>query len=167
MASSNPVPVNILGNSASKTSKKSSKSSCPYKFINRIDGFGQYARFAFSAESLEKANLVLSDLHNNKIFDNLLSHAYTRTKDGRTYYVIHAVAHLTSRDYGFEFLRNKLPKASLHVTTYPDASYSKNFKRNQPQQNNEHVEVLQEGYSTPYNYNSLPDGIATQEPLSF
>lgn len=163
MATSNPVPVNVLGNCASKTSKKS-KSSSQFKFINRIDGFGQYARFAFSCKTLEEGNNTLASLHADKIFDNFLSHAYSRNKDGQTYYVVHVVAHLSSRDYNFDFLRKKLPKASLHVTIYPDASYPRsNFK--QKTTPSTHIDVVQQGYVPPCSNNSFFDQIATQEPL--
>lgn len=170
MASSGPVPVNVLGSSASKTSKKS-KPSSQFKFINRVDGFGQYARFAFSCKTLEEGNSVLSSMHTDKIFDNFISHAYSRNKDGQMFYVIHVVAHLCSRDFDFNFLRKRIPKASLHVTVYPDASYPPRAFKKPKISNMAETTLVAEG-TAPNLYNnvsnaSIFDQIATQEPLSF
>lgn len=120
----NPVPVSILGDNNQKAPKRAKTStSSSYRFLQRIDGFGQYARIIFYAESLDEANSIIAKLHGDKIFDNFLSHAYHKRKDGRERICVHGIFHLVSRDYDIKFLRSKLPKASISVSFYPEASY--------------------------------------------
>lgn len=134
MSSAVPVTVSNLGETKKGVGKKTRNNSSQYKFINRIDGLGQYMRFAFYAQTLEEANNLLCGLHSDKIIDNCYSHAYSRTRGGKPAYAVHGFAHLTSRDFDFKFLRTRLPHASLRVSFYPEATYPKK----------ESVEVLQE-----------------------
>ncbi|MBR2909035.1 MAG: hypothetical protein IKC11_01650 [Clostridia bacterium] len=153
MASSGPVPVTIFSDSgAKKTTSKKTRTVCAHKFITRVDGPGQYLRFAFNSKTLEEANSVLAELHNSKIIDSIFSHAYTRNKNGELSYSIHGIAHITSRDYDFNFMRRKLPKASIRVSYYPEGTYPPSvFKKKTTQT------VIQEG-CVPNNtcvYNSI------------
>lgn len=152
MASTGPVPVTILSNdNFKKTTSKKTRSGA-FKFINKIDGPGQYMRFAFFAKSLEEGNAVLSELNSAKIIDSVLTHAYTRTRKEETGFSIHGIAHLTSREYDFNFMRRKLPRASLRVSFYPEGTYpaSKFTKKAAPT-----VQLVQEGFApAPCNYTS-------------
>lgn len=154
MASSGPVPVTIFSNEgAKKTTCKKTRNVSAHKFISRVDGQGQYMRFAFFAETLDEGNSILADLHNTKIIDSVLSHAYSRTKNGKTGFSIHGVAHIVSRDYDFNFMRRKLPRASLRVSFYPEGTYpqSKFTKK----KGTETVQCIQEGMQNPsYTYGS-------------
>ena len=131
-----PVPVCVLGSDCNKKGvvKRTKNSSTPYKFINRIDGEGMYARFAFFAKTLDEANNILSSMYSNKIFDNIFSHAYTRTGQ-RQGFSIHGVAHCVRKDYDFFYLRKNFPQAFVRCSFYPDG----------PQQKKQSTEVLQEG----------------------
>lgn len=120
----NPVPVSILGTDNQKAPKRAKVSpKSPYKFLQRIDGFGQYARIIFYAETLDEANNILSKLHGAQTFDTFLSHAYHKRKDGRERICVHGIFHLVSRDIDVKYLRTFLPKASISVSYYPEASY--------------------------------------------
>lgn len=134
----NPIPVNIVGDAQPKPTKRGKFSNnSQYKFLQRVDGFGQYARIIFYADTLEQANSTISQLHSDKVFDNFLTHAYTKRRDGKETICVHGIYHLVSRDYDHNFLRSKLPKASISVSFYPEASY--------PQTKKQATEVLQEG----------------------
>lgn len=142
----NPIPVNIIGDNQTepqtKRQRRTTTTSSVYKYLQRIDGFGQYARIIFYSESLEQANSTISKLHSDKVFDNFLTHAYTKHRDGREVICVHGIFHLVSRDFDVKYLREKLPKASISVSFYPEASYPRT------QQKSETSEVLQEGYAT-------------------
>ena len=139
MASSGPVPVTIFSNDGvKKTTCKKARSCNTHKFITRVDGQGQYMRFAFFASSLEEGNSILAELHNKKIIDGVFTHAYSRTKNVQSGYSIHGIAHIISRDYDFNFMRKQIPRASLRVSFYPEGTY--------PRKNTtETVQVIQEG----------------------
>lgn len=155
MASSGPVPVTIFsdGNSKKGVNKKT-RSSSAFKFITRIDGPGQYMRFAFFADTLEEGNSVLAELHNAKIIDSVFCHAYSRTRKDKSGFSIHGIAHITSRDYDFNFMRRKLPRASLRVSFYPEGTYpTTKFakKGTQGAQGIQTVQCLQEGVPPSFN----------------
>ena len=144
MASTGPVPVTIFADSgAKKTTCKKTRNVCSHKFITRVDGQGQYLRFAFTAKTLEEGNSILAELHNNKIIDSVFSHAYTRTKNGESSYSIHGIAHITSRDYDFNFMRRKLPRASIRVSFYPEGTYPPSIFKKKTVQSSQ--SVIQEG----------------------
>lgn len=131
-----PVPVCVLGSDCNKKgATKRTKNSTPYKFISRIDGEGMYARFAFFAKTLDEANNILNTLYTNKIFDNIFSHAYTRSGK-RQGFSIHGVAHCVRKDYDFFYLRKNFPQAFVRCSFYPDGPQS---------QKKQSTEVLQEG----------------------
>lgn len=149
MASTGPVPVTIFSNDIpKKASSKKTRSASAYKYISRIDGPGQYMRFAFFAESLEEGNSVLSELHNAKIIDSVFCHAYSRSRKDKSGFSIHGIAHITSRDYDFNFMRRKLPRASLRVSFYPEGTYpATKFSKKTTQT----VQCLQEGSAPGFN----------------
>jgi len=140
----NPVPVSVLGDNLSEQTKRSKKivPKSAYKFLQRIDGPGQYARIIFYTDTLDQANNTISMLHGDKIFDNYLTHAYTKRKDGREKICVHGIFHLVNRDIDLKCLRAKLPKASISVSYYPEAPYP------QPKFQKQAVEVVSQGYQT-------------------
>lgn len=143
-----PVPVSVFGSDNSKKgAAKKTRNCSPYKFITRIDGEGMYARFAFFAKTLEEANNLLGTMVADKIFDNIISHAYERkgAKYGQGY-SIHGVAHCVRKDYDFFYLRKRLPKAYIRCSFYPDGPQNTQKKQS--------TEILQEGIAPSVLYNN-------------
>ena len=99
------------------------------EYINKVDGKGYYLRFSMSAPYIEDCNLVLVCLYKDQIIDASYAHVYNRPPSDRTSdekrVVLHAIVHVVSRDYDFNFWRNRLPQARFRISTYPDDSYSK------------------------------------------
>ena len=143
-----PVPVSVFGSDNSKKgAAKKTRNSSPYKFITRVDGEGMYARFAFFTKTLEEANNLLGTMVADKIFDNIISHAYERkgAKYGQGY-SIHGVAHCVRKDYDFFYLRKRLPKAYIRCSFYPDGPQNAQKKQS--------TEILQEGIAPSVLYNN-------------
>ena len=146
MASSGPVPVTIFTDTGAKKTTKAPRVNRNHKFINKVDGFGKYMRFAFTAETLDQANSILAKLHTDKIIDSVYTHAYSRNKAGKPGYAIHGVAHVCSSDYDFDFLRPRLPRVFFRLSFYPDGPVQTQSPKNQPQTS---VQCLQEGVPNP------------------
>lgn len=144
---SNVVPLSSTIQSSKKGgASKKTRASSPYKFISRIDGLGQYLRFAFTTKTLEEANTLLADLHSRKVLDGCLCHAYTRKKGEQCEFSIHGIAHVTSRDYQWDFFRKTLPKSFIQVSFYPEGTYPRKNKT---------IEVIQEGNQNVNNPNPV------------
>ena len=104
------------------------------QYINKLDGKGYYLRFSMSAPYIEDIDHELHTLYEDKIIDASYIHAYNRfvrTRDGKPNEidekksVCHGILHVVSRDYDFNFWRERLPKARFKISTYPDDSYNR------------------------------------------
>lgn len=151
MASINESGSFLDTNQSVEPTTKRSRKSTPKnpKYINRIDGKGCYLRFSMSCASSEAASAFISSLYEDRLIDDSYCHLFFKTRDGQSKYVLHAVVHVVSRDYDFNFWRKKIPSAHFKLSIYPDDTYKYNTNK----------EVVQAGQILPNTNMSMSGGM--------
>lgn len=143
---SDSVPVCNIQPKATNKRSKTSKAS-PNKYINNVDGLGNYLRFVFTSKTLEEANSVLHDLYQDHIIDYSYVHSYSRHKKleggDSLYFSNHGIARVVHPSANFNYFRNRYPKMSFKLSFYPDREYPQTNRKSQEPKH--FTDVLQTG----------------------